>query len=73
MLIFGGVATVANSCLIGVDDARLHVLYIVSLTCLVALVLLTIAEIDRPFQSTLRVGPESFEMALETFDRAIGK
>ncbi|MGI8565004.1 MAG: hypothetical protein ACR2LZ_00830 [Pyrinomonadaceae bacterium] len=73
VLIFGGVVTIANSCLIGVEDARLHVLYIVSLTCLVALVLVGIAQIDRPFHGTVRVAPESFEMALATFDGADGK
>ncbi len=73
VLIFGGVVTVANSCLIGMEDARLHVLFIVSLTCLVALVLVAIAEIDRPFHGTVRVAPESFETALATFDRSVGK
>jgi hypothetical protein len=72
VLIFGGVATVASSCLLGVEDARLHVLYIVSLTCLVALVLVAIAEINRPFQGIIRVGPEGFEMALVTFDHTDG-
>lgn len=67
VLIFGGAATVANSCLLGVEDARLHSLYIISLTCLVALILVAIAEINRPFQGIIRVGPESFEMALATF------
>lgn len=73
VLIFGGVATVANSCLLGVENARLHILYIVSLTCLVALVLVAIAEIDRPFQGSVHVSSNSFEMALMTFDRATGK
>lgn len=70
VLIFGGVVTVANSCLLGVEDARLHVLYIASLACLVALVLVAIAEINRPLQGIIRVSPESFEMALATFDRS---
>jgi hypothetical protein len=73
VLIFGGVVTVANSCLLGVEDARLHVLYVVSLTCLVGLVLVAVAEIDRPFHGSVRVAPEGFEMALETFDQAVGK
>lgn len=68
VLIFGGVVTVANSCLLGVEDARLHSLYIVSLASLVALILVAIAEINRPFQGLVRVGPESFEMALATIN-----
>ena len=72
VLIFGGVVTIANSCLLGVEDARLHMLYIISLTCLVALVLVAIAEINRPFQGIIRVGPEGFEMALVTFDQTDG-
>lgn len=60
---------VANSCPLGVEDARLHSLYTTSLMCIVALVLVAIAEINRPFQGIIRVGSESFELALATFDQ----
>ncbi len=66
VLILGGVVTVGISCLLGVENPRLHAMYIVALTCLVSLTLVAIAEIDHPFDGQERVSPESFELAITT-------
>ncbi len=68
VLVIGGIITVGISCLFGVENYRLHVLYAIALTCLVALMLIAIADIDRPFQGAVHVSSDSFKLALHTFD-----
>ncbi len=50
VLIVGGIITMLSSCMFGIDNFILHALQVVSLTLLLALILLAIADIDRPFQ-----------------------
>ncbi len=49
-LIAGGIITVAASCFFGVPSFRFHVLQVVVLSFLISLVLVAIADIDRPYQ-----------------------
>jgi len=45
----------------------LHFIHVFVLSLLLSLVLVSIAEIDRPFQGPVRVRPEAFVFAQETF------
>ena len=67
VLIVGGVITMLSSCMFGIDNFVLHALQVVSLTLLLALILVAIADIDRPFQGVVHVEPRGFQRARETF------
>ena len=67
VLIAGGIITVAASCFFGVPNFRFHVLQVVVLSFLIALVLVAIADIDRPYQGNVVVQPDGFTLALRTF------
>lgn len=67
VLIAGGIITVAASCFFGVPSFRFHVLQVVVLSFLIALVLVAINDIDRPYQGVVRVQPEGFSFSLDTF------
>jgi hypothetical protein len=66
VLIAGGVITVAASCFFGVSNFRFHLLQVLMLSFLISLVLVAIADIDRPYQGALRVEPEGFRFAIRT-------
>jgi hypothetical protein len=51
----------------GIDNFMLHAVQVVSLTLLLALILVAIADIDRPFQGVVHVHPRGFERAREAF------
>jgi lipid-A-disaccharide synthase-like uncharacterized protein len=67
VLILGGVLTTLSSCLFGTDNFLLHCVQVVSLTFLLSLALVAIADIDRPFQGAVHVTPLGFERARATF------
>lgn len=67
VLIAGGIITVAAACFFGVPNFRFHVLQVVVLSFLIALVLVAIADIDRPYQGNDIVQPTAFTLALHTF------
>ena len=67
VLIAGGIITVAASCFFGVPSFRFHVLQVVVLSFLIALVLVAIADLDRPYQGNDVVQPDGFTLALRTF------
>ncbi len=67
VLIAGGIITVAASCFFGVPNFRFHVLQVIVLTFLIALVLIAIDDIDRPYQGVVSVQPEGFSFSLDTF------
>ena len=66
VLIAGGIITVAASCFFGVPNFRFHLLQVVVLTVLISLVLVAIADIDRPYQGMVKVEPEGFRFAART-------
>jgi hypothetical protein len=68
VLIVGGIVTVASTCLFGADSLRAHMVQVFAITFLVSLTLVAIAEVDRPYQGDVRVGPEGFRFALDSFD-----
>lgn len=67
VLIAGGVITVAAACFFGVPNFRFHLLQVTVLSFLIALVLVAIADIDRPYQGDVRVRPDGFAFAIQTF------
>ena len=67
VLVLGGIITVASACFFGVPSFKFHVLQVAVLSFLVSLVLVAIAEIDRPYQGNVVVQPTGFELAARTF------
>jgi len=67
VLVLGGIITVSAACFFGVPNFRFHVLQVVVLTFLISLVLVAIADIDRPYQGSVAVQPDAFELALRGF------
>ena len=67
VLIAGGIITVAAACFFGVPNFRFHLLQVIVLSFLISLVLVAIADIDRPYQGDVKVSPGGFEFALQTF------
>jgi hypothetical protein len=66
VLLVGGVLTVISVSMFGSANRRVHTLQVVSLTLLVTLVMLTIADVDRPFQGWVRISDYAFQRALQT-------
>lgn len=56
----GAILTISSSCLFGTTSARLHSLQVFGLSTLIAMSLMAIAEIDRPFQGSVHVSPNAF-------------
>ncbi|MGA2370850.1 MAG: hypothetical protein ACLPPV_00875 [Candidatus Korobacteraceae bacterium] len=71
VLIIGGIITVVSSCFFGVANFRIHLLQVFMLSFLISLVLVAIANIDRPYQGPVRVTPEGFRNAIRTLDRQL--
>jgi hypothetical protein len=70
ILIVGGVITIGSSCLFAAENFKLHFILVFSLSLMISLVLVAIADIDRPFQGSVHVEPEAFRLARETFQRS---
>jgi Protein of unknown function (DUF4239) len=66
VLIAGGIVTVVSSCFFGVPSFRFHLLQVFMLSFLISLVLVAIADIDKPYQGAVRVDPEGFRFAVRT-------
>jgi hypothetical protein len=70
VLLLGGAITTLSSCLFGTANFKLHCVQVISLTLLLSLALVAIADIDRPFQGAVRVTPLGFERARFTIAQA---
>ena len=66
VLLVGGVLTIVSVSIFGSRQPRIHMLQVLSLTLLVTLVMLAIADIDKPFRGWVHVGDYAFRRALET-------
>jgi Protein of unknown function (DUF4239) len=66
VLLVGGSLTIVSVSIFGSRQPRIHMLQVLSLTLLITLVMLTIADIDKPFQGWVHVGDYAFRRALET-------
>jgi hypothetical protein len=63
VLIVGGAMTIMSSCLFGSEYPALHMLQVVTLTLMLSLSLVAIADINHPFRGMVRVMPTGFENA----------
>jgi hypothetical protein len=66
VLLVGGVLTIASVSIFGSRQPRIHMLQVLSLTLLLTLVMLTIADIDKPFRGWVHVEDYAFRRSLET-------
>jgi hypothetical protein len=63
VLIVGGAVTIMSSCMFGAESSWLHGLQVFAFSLLIALVLVAIADIDRPFQGSVHVANTAFKRA----------
>jgi Protein of unknown function (DUF4239) len=63
VLVVGGIVTIMSSCMFGASNNRLHAIQVFSFSLLIALVLVAIADIDRPFQGVVHVSDAPFRRA----------
>ena len=63
----GGIVVVGSACLFGCQNFTLHFVLVFVLSLLLSLVLVSVAEIDRPFQGPVRVQADAFAFAQQTF------
>jgi hypothetical protein len=63
VLMVGGVLTIASVAMFGSRNLRLHVFQVFSLTLLITLVMLAIADLDRPFEGWVHIDTYPFERA----------
>ncbi len=63
VLLVGGVLTLVSVIMFGSANAKLHALQVFSITLLITLTMLAIADVDRPFRGWVRVSNYSFQRA----------
>jgi Protein of unknown function (DUF4239) len=63
VLLVGGVLTVGSVTMFGAADVRLHTIQLFCLTILITLIVLAIADLDRPFQGWVHISEYSFQRA----------
>jgi hypothetical protein len=63
VLLIGGGLTIFSACLFGQENTLLHGIQVFSFSLLIALVLIAIADIDRPFQGVVHVSDTAFRRA----------
>ncbi len=63
VLIIGGAVTIVSASMFGSANASLHALQVFAFSLLIALVLVAVADIDRPFHGAVRVSNYSFQRA----------
>jgi hypothetical protein len=65
VLIVGGMLTIVSSCMFGSQNRFLHGVQVVFFSLMIALALLAIADINKPFRGSVHVGNDAFVRALE--------
>lgn len=63
VLLAGGALTIFSVCLFGTQSGLIHSIQVFSFSLLVAMALVAIADIDRPFQGTVHVSDAAFRRA----------
>jgi hypothetical protein len=72
VLIIGAVITIMSSCLFGSEYPALHLLQLLTLSLLLSLALVTVADINRPFRGDVHLNPTGFENAKRMFAKYTG-
>lgn len=65
VLVVGGILTIVSSCMFGSQNRFLHGVQVVFFSLMIALALLAIADINKPFRGSVHVGNDAFVRALE--------
>jgi Protein of unknown function (DUF4239) len=63
VLLAGGTVTVASTCMFGAANGALHIIQVSAFTLLISLVLVAIADINRPFQGSVHISDYAFRRA----------
>jgi Protein of unknown function (DUF4239) len=63
VLLVGGVLTILSVSMFGSASVRIHTMQVFSITLLITLVMLSIADVDRPFQGWVRISDYAFRRA----------
>jgi hypothetical protein len=71
LLVCGAAITIISSCMFGTDNNLLHALQVMMLTIMLTLVLVAIADINRPFQGDVHVDPRGFVRAWVTMHETV--
>jgi hypothetical protein len=68
VLVSLGIDTILFTYFVGMNARWLHVLAVAALTGGIALIIFAIVVLDRPFGGDFRVGPDAFELVLDTIE-----
>jgi len=68
VLLFGAIIVIAASSLLGNEKKSIHCFHVVSLTVLITVMLLAIADLDRPFDGATRIAPGAFQLVMADMD-----
>ena len=68
VLVSLGIDTVLFTYFVGMKSPWLHALAVAALTGGIALIIFTIVVLDHPFGGDLRLGPDAFELVLQTIE-----
>jgi hypothetical protein len=63
VLLVGGAVTIASTCMFGAVNGPLHVIQVTAFALLISLVLVAIADINRPYQGSVHVSDYAFRRA----------
>jgi Protein of unknown function (DUF4239) len=66
VLLVGGALTILSVSMFGSANFRIHTMQVLSLSLLVTLVMLAIADVDRPFQGWVHISNYAFQRAQQT-------
>jgi Protein of unknown function (DUF4239) len=70
VLLVGGVLTVSSVAMFGSRNPRLHAFQVFSLTLLITLAMLAIADLDRPFSGSVHIDDSPFQRARDNMSEA---
>lgn len=68
VLVSLGIDTILFTYFVGMKSAWLHACAVAALTGGIALIIFTIVVLDHPFGGDLRLGPDAFELVLQTIE-----
>jgi len=69
VLLVGAVATIASASMFGFQNTTLHTVQVLVFSLLITLAMVTVADIDRPFQGTVHVSDAPFRRARIDMER----
>ena len=66
VLLVGGTLTIVLACSFGSENVKLHALHVFSISLLISLSLIAIANVHRPFHGLIHVGDAAFRRAQQS-------